>query len=191
MKLKITIAIAICTVFTAPVLAEDMKSLAMEGKGVIKAFGGTLKKELVSAMKSGGPTKAVKVCNIVAPEIASKVSADKGWTVSRSSHKLRNPNNKPDDFTRAAIEDFLVREQGGEKAVNLVKTAIVEENGKKIFRMVKAIPTGGVCLACHGGKSVKPETVAILKEHYPNDQARGFTAGQMRGVFTLQKVLSE
>lgn len=191
MKLKLTAIVAVCAIFTTPVLAEDMKSLAMEGKGVIKAFGGTLKKELVSAMKSGGPIKAVKVCNIVAPEIASKVSADKGWTVSRSSHKLRNPKNKPDDFTRAAIEDFLAREQGGEKAVDLVKTAIVEENGKKIFRMVKAIPTGGVCLKCHGGNSVSPETVAILKEHYPEDQARGFTAGQMRGVFTLQKVLSE
>ena len=68
MKLKLTTAIAACAIFATPVLAEDMKSLAMEGKGVIKAFGGTLKKELVSAMKSGGPIKAVKVCNIVAPD---------------------------------------------------------------------------------------------------------------------------
>ncbi len=191
MKTKLIAAFAVCSIFAAPAMAEDMKSLAMEGKGVIKAFAGTLKKELVGAMKSGGPTKAVKVCNIAAPEIASKISADKGWTVARSSHKLRNPANAPDDFTRAVIEDFLAREQSGEKAVDLVKTAIVDEDGKRIFRMVKAIPTGGLCLQCHGGKSVSAETVAVLKEHYPDDQARGFKAGQMRGVFTLQKVLSQ
>ncbi|MCP5001742.1 MAG: DUF3365 domain-containing protein [Hyphomicrobiales bacterium] len=191
MKLKLITLIAAGAICTTPVLAEDMKNLAMEGKGVIQAFGGTLKAELVSAMKSGGPTKAVIVCNVSAPEIASKVSADKGWTVARSSHKLRNPDNAPDDFTRATIEGFLAREQKGEKAVDMVKTAIVEEGGKKIFRMVKAIPTGGVCLKCHGGKSVSSETEAILKEHYPEDKARDFTAGQMRGVFTLQKVLSE
>lgn len=191
MKKSLFVLATALTLSFGPASAEDMKSLAMEGKGVIKAFGGTLKGELVSAMKSGGPTKAVRVCNVKAPEIATKISADKGWTVARSSHKLRNPGNAPDDFTRAAIEGFLARQEKGEKAADMVKIGIVEEGGKKVFRMVKAIPTGKVCMKCHGGNEVSAETVAILKEHYPEDKARGFTAGQMRGVFTLQKVLTQ
>ncbi len=191
MKKQITLAAVALAISLTPTMAEDMKALAMEGKGVIKAFGGALKHELVTAMKAGGPKNAVGVCNIKAPEIATKVSADKGWTIARSSHKLRNPDNKADDFTRKTIEEFLDRQEKGEKAADMVKVAIVEEGGKKIFRMVKAIPTGEVCLKCHGGKEVMPETEAVLKEHYPQDKARGFMVGQMRGVFTLQKVLSQ
>lgn len=44
---------------------------------------------------------------------------------------------------------------------------------------------------CHGGDQVKPEVEARLAELYPCNQARGFEMGQMRGVLTLTKVLSE
>ncbi len=36
---------------------------------------------------------------------------------------------------------------------------------------------------------MKPEVEEVLKTLYPEDQARGFAVGQMRGVFTLKKVL--
>ncbi len=58
-----------------------------------------------------------------------------------------------------------------------------------MFRMVKAIPTGEICLVCHGGAEVKPEVEARLAELYPDDRARGFGPGEMRGVFTLSKLL--
>ena len=170
-------------------VAADMKALTMEGKGVMMSFARALKGELVGAMKSGGPGKALKVCNIKAPAIAAMASKKSGWTVARSSHKLRNPTNKPDAFTAAAIKDFLDRIGKGEKAEKLIKTAIVEENGKKVFRLVKAIPTKGVCLKCHGS-SVKPEVLKKIKALYPEDQATGFRPGQMRGVFTLSKTLN-
>ena len=182
--LGLTIALA-----ASPVQAQDMQALALEGKGVMKAFGTALKKELVGAMKSGGPTKAVGVCNVKAPQIADQVSGTSGWSVARSSHKLRNQANMADAFTSAAIDKFLKREAMGETTGKMVETAIVEENGKKVFRMVKAIPTQGVCLACHG-TNIKPDVEAILKKHYPDDQATGFKPGKMRGVFTLKKILN-
>ena len=189
-----SIALGVAIMFALPALpatAADVKALTGEGKQVIKAFGGALKAELTAAMKSGGPVKAVAVCNTKAPEIASAVSSDKGWTVARSSHKLRNPDNAPDDFTRQAIEEFLTRQEAGEDPTNMAKAAITEEDGKKTFRMVKAIPTASLCLNCHGNVEVKPETEEVLAKHYPEDQARGFKTGEMRGVFTLQKALDQ
>ncbi|HQF31154.1 MAG TPA: DUF3365 domain-containing protein, partial [Hyphomicrobiales bacterium] len=73
----------------------------------------------------------------------------------------------------------------------MVKAGIVEEDGKKLFRLVKAIPTGEVCLNCHGGAEVKAETAEMLAKYYPEDQARGFTLGQMRGVFTLSREVTD
>lgn len=173
----------------APAWGGEIDALKDEAGALIKRFAGDLKGELVSAIDSAGPAKAIAVCNVRAPAIADDISQASGWTVARSSHRLRNPANAPDDFTAAAIAEFLQRQADGDKPETMVKAAIREENGKRVFRMVKAIPTGEVCLACHGGASVKPDVAAAIAEVYPDDAARGFMIGEMRGVFTLRKTL--
>jgi hypothetical protein len=65
---------------------------------------------------------------------------------------------------------------------------VVEKDGSKQFRFMKAIPTGEVCLACHGS-SIAPAIAATLDEAYPDDQARGYKLGDVRGAFTLSKPL--
>jgi hypothetical protein len=45
-------------------------------------------------------------------------------------------------------------------------------------------------LNCHGGDNVKPPIIEKLAELYPDDMARGFSEGEMRGVFTLSKQLN-
>jgi Protein of unknown function (DUF3365) len=178
-----SIAIGICSQAAG---AADQAELAAEGKALIQEFSETLKAELMAAMEKGGPVEAIAVCNTRAPEIAAAVSKD-GWTVARSSHRLRNPENAPDAYTAAAIEDFLAREAAGQPAADLVRAEIVEDQGGHVFRMVKAIPTAGLCVSCHGGEEVAPEVRGKLAELYPQDQARGFSEGEMRGVFTLKK----
>lgn len=178
--------------FTAmPALAaeEDMTALMGEAKTLIETFAGTLQGELKSAIQAGGPVNAISVCNEKAPQIALDAPSDPAWTIGRSSHRLRSPDNAADAYTAAAIEDFVAREAAGEALDTLMQAEIVEENGARVFRMVKAIPTGEACLACHGGDNVNEDVVAKLAELYPTDQARGFSQGQMRGVFTLTKLL--
>ena len=170
--------------------AADKAALADEGKALMQQFGGALKAELQAAIKDRGAPHAIEVCNIRAPEIAASVSQDSGWKVARSSHRLRNPDNAPDAYTAAVIDDFLARQAAGESAETLVRAEIVDEDGGQTFRMVKAIPTGEVCLNCHGGDEVKPAVSEQLARLYPGDEARGFSAGEMRGVFTLIKPLN-
>lgn len=175
---------------TAAIAAEpDMAALAAEGKKVMMSFGKSLKGELVKAMKEGGPTNAIPVCHLKSPKLAEVAAKSSGWTVRRSSHKLRSRNNTADGYTRMAIDEFLARQAKGEDPKKMIKTAVVEDGGNKVFRLVKAIPTDKVCLNCHGASEVKPEVEKVLKKYYPNDAARGFKAGEMRGVFTLSKVL--
>lgn len=170
--------------------SQDKARLAEEGKALIGQFAGALKAELAGAIEAGGPVNAVEVCHMRAPEIAASVSgASEGWVIARSSHKLRNPSNAPDAFTEAAIEEFLARQEAGAVAADLVTTDIVDEEGGPVFRMVKAIPTDALCLSCHGGAEVAPEVEAALARIYPQDEARGFRQGEMRGVFTLRKSL--
>jgi len=63
---------------------------------------------------------------------------------------------------------------------------IVTENGKKVFRYMKAIPTQDVCLKCHG-TDIDPAVIKALDETYPNDKAQGFKEGNIRGAFTISQ----
>lgn len=189
MMKKTTVAVLAALSISSVALAEQAGN-ADEAKGLIKQFATQLKGELVAAMKAGGPTNAISVCKDKAPAIAASLSEQSGWDVARTSLKTRNPNNAPDDWERAVMEQFEADKAAGKDPKTLAKAEVVEADGGKTFRFMKAIPTGEVCLACHGGDNVKPEVEAKLAELYPQDTARGFSVGDIRGAFTLSKPLN-
>jgi cytochrome c553 len=174
---------------TGAVVADDaMQANIQEGKSIIKAFMGDLKGELTKGMKQGGALNAINACNTVAPQISDSHSQMTGWSVARTSLKVRNTGNAPDDWEMAVLKEFESRKAAGEDPMKLVKADVVEENGRKVFRMMKAIPTAKACTSCHGANIDEP-VAKKLDELYPEDQARGFKVGDLRGAFTLKKPL--
>lgn len=171
-----------------PAMSADMNALKAEAVGTIKKFGGALKGELQKAMKAGGPVKALGACNTEAPKIAAQMSSPKGWTVSRTSLKYRNPGNRPDAFELETLKMFEAKKAAGTPVSKLARAEIVELDGAKVYRLVKAIPTGGVCLNCHGSK-LKPEVLQKINALYPGDMAQGFKVGDIRGAFSVYKPL--
>ena len=150
------------------------------------AFGQALKSELVAGMQSGGPLAAIEVCNTRAPAIAESVSLEQGMQVSRVSLRNRNPGNAPSDWQEAVLLDFEERVEMGEDAGGLSWQKTVETGQGKEYRFMKAIPTGGVCLACHG-KTLAPDVRSAIAELYPEDKATGFSEGDLRGAFVVVK----
>jgi len=165
--------------------AKPADPLTAEARAIVGKFAEKLKGELVASMKSDGPVKAIGVCNISAPAIAKEVSAD-GWTVNRTSLKLRNASAAPDAWEKAGLEYFDAEKAKGADPMKLERSEVVEKDGKKTFRYMKAIPTAEPCLACHGGE-IKEPVKAKLTELYPKDQATGYKEGDIRGAFTLSK----
>jgi hypothetical protein len=159
---------------------------AAEAKALVAKLQSTLQGELVGAMKEGGPAKAIEVCRDRAPKVASEISRESGWTVARTALKVRNPKNAPDAWEKKVLEEFASRAAAGEDVAALEKSEVVEAGGARTFRFMKAIRTGEPCLSCHGG-SMKPELAAKVKALYPEDQATGFSAGDLRGAFTLAR----
>lgn len=184
---KVTfIALALAAGFaTTTPAAADTEAHTQASRAAVKQFFGSLKGELVAALKKGGPTHAIGVCNTKAPGIAEKLSAEKGWSIGRTSLKLRNPANAPDAWEKKVLNTFESRKAKGESPKGMEYSEVVDDSGKKVFRYMSAIPTAPKpCLACHGGKI--PEKVdAALKDMYPDDKARGYKAGDIRGAFTI------
>jgi hypothetical protein len=164
----------------------DYSNDAALAKASVMALGGSLKGELVKAMQAGGPIAAIPVCHEKAPAIAQQVSTEKGVTVSRTSLKPRNPDNAPTAWQQTVLEDFEARKAKGEDPQKMAYSAVVESGGKKEFRFMKAIPTAGLCLNCHGA-TVQPEVLTKVKELYPEDKATGYVVGDIRGAFVVTK----
>lgn len=186
--------ILLCSLpFTA--MAEDKSTSpdparTAQSKAVVQEFFGRLKGELEAAIKAGGPVNAIEVCHKMAPSIANELSTKHNMHVARTSAKTRNADNAPDVRELAVLQQFEVRKAAGESPETLNYSEVVETNGKKEFRYMQAIimpPESKMpCLKCHG-ENIDEKVAAKLKELYPNDQARGYKAGDLRGAFSIRQ----
>ncbi len=163
---------------------------AAKSRAAVKTFAKRLKGELVAAIKSGGPVAAIGVCNSAAPAIAHETSEATGWRVGRTALKLRNPANAPDDWERKVLERFEAEIARGTDPKTLEHYEVATLDGKRVFRYMKAIPVAKPCLTCHGAK-LEPKLAARIKALYPEDQATGFSLGQLRGAFTIVQPLEK
>lgn len=166
----------------------DTAALEQQAQALVQQFGDQLKSVLQTSLQSGGPVKAIEVCKINAPEIARDTGAKADWSVGRTSLKVRNPANRPDSWEAAILARWNEQVAQGTPVAGLKASETVTENGTTYFRYLQAIPTGEMCLNCHGS-DLKPQVQAALKAQYPEDQATGFKAGDLRGAFTLRKAI--
>ncbi len=185
---QIIFFVTVSLLTVAPAQAEEVDGHVQQSRQAVKMFFGKLKGQLQSAMKAGGPVKAIEVCSKQAPQIAKEVSQKTGLQIARTSLKTRNPGNVPDQWEKAVLEEFEARKVKGEHPEQMEKAEILEQNGKQVFRYMKAIPTGELCLKCHGS-NIEPAVTAKLDKLYPDDKARGFKKGDIRGAFTIIKNL--
>ncbi|MEE4216894.1 MAG: DUF3365 domain-containing protein [Xanthomonadales bacterium] len=179
---------ALCFLAAAASAPADGPTEREKAMAATAGFGTALKAELVGAMQSGGPLAAIEVCNTRAPDIAAAVSLEQGVEVSRLSLKNRNPDNAANEWQANVLKTFEERVEEGEDAGSLTWQETVEVDGQEEYRFMKAIPTGGVCLACHG-KNIDPAVTEKLAELYPEDKATGFSEGELRGAFVVSRKL--
>jgi hypothetical protein len=155
-------------------------------KTAIQALAGALQTELKGAMQAGGPVAAIEVCNTQAMPITQKVASEQGLFLSRVSLKNRNSANLPNEWQTDVLEDFERQKAAGKAIDSLVWSETVNVNGEQEFRFMKAIPTGGICLACHG-TALSPEVSQVLADLYPTDRATGYHEGDIRGAFVATR----
>ncbi len=172
----------------ASVADADNTALLEDARKVASAVPARLLGVLTEEISKNGVASAVEVCNTKAPQMAKAASEQTGWTIKRVSLRNRNPKAVPDAWERAALEEFDRRAAAGESPAALEKSILVEQDGKKEFRYVKALPVQPLCLSCHGNADNIPADVAAkIKTLYPEDKGVGYSVGQIRGAITIRK----
>nr|VFJ61900.1 MAG: Protein of unknown function (DUF3365) [Candidatus Kentron sp. DK] len=174
-----------CGTALADDAASGVDKRIAANRQVVQEVFAALKGELEKALEAGGPAGAISVCKEKVPEIGKRFGKKyPGWRIRRTTLKTRNPANAPDAWEKQVLEEFEARKAAGEDPKGIEHSAFVEQDGKRVFRYMKAIPTLEVCTLCHGS-AILPDVVAKLDEMYPEDTARGFEIGDIRGAFTI------
>lgn len=189
MKLLVITVLIVCCFSPLANPQQTINQNQQEARLLVKALASDLKTELSAAMSKGGPIQGVEVCRLRAAPIAKNISQGSGWEVGRTSLKVRNQNNTPDDWEVKILKQFQLRQAEGEDISKMEYSALETYGEQSVFRYMKAIPTKGLCFACHG---MKVDSAVTQKIHalYPNDQATGFNINDIRGAFSLSNLNS-
>jgi len=159
------------------------EELAAVTRHIAEDYMTDLKGELLEALKdSAGTAGAIYVCAERAPEISAHYSSLPGLTVRRTSKRVRNPNNAPDEYELKMLDILEQRPAFGSQ--DHYEWETVGDAMK--FRFVKAIKTSSACLKCHGDPDKMEDDVkAAIAARYPDDQATGFKLDELRGILTV------
>jgi hypothetical protein len=168
---------------------EPPSEALQKARAAADALSKDLKARLVRELGAEGPIGAVRVCSEVAQEVAARHSVE-GLMVRRVSLKWRNPADQPDEYERAALEQLEEQHAAGRLPDEVYE--MVEQPEGKTLRYLRPIKIVGACLNCHGDPEKMPsEVAALVRERYPEDNAVGYRAGDLRGVVSVQVRLED
>jgi Protein of unknown function (DUF3365) len=145
--------------------------------------------ELLKAIESSGPLRAIVVCKYTVPEIASAISRKYGARVTRVSLAPRNPSlGWGDAWEQKVLMAFDERVAKGEKPEGMEHHEVVAEPAGKFLRYMRALPMVPACMHCHGAPAQMSESIRSQLSHdYPHDKALGVALGKVRGAVTYKK----
>ena len=181
-SVPVLVAIALLTVACQFGTEESVSVADLErAQATLAPFKEQLVDALMGALNEGSPESAIHVCRDRAPEIAAQLSVN-GVRMGRTSHKTRNPGNAPESWVEPLLAAYL------ENPTHTTPRAVFIDDATLGY--VEPIYVMPFCLSCHG-PAIEPALLEEIQSIYPQDQATGFKANDLRGLFWVTLPLSE
>ena len=155
--------------------APPADTRAERARAAVATFKGSLKQALTTAINDQGLAGAIDVCAREAPRLADAGSQG-GLRIGRATRKPRNPANAATGWQADALATYEAMRP--ELRAAHVYTRDLPDGA---LAYAEPLSAEGLCLACHG-KTLAPEVTLALSSRYPEDQATGYAAGDLRGV---------
>lgn len=130
--------------------------------------------DLFGKVFSEEETPNLEICGPEAKAIAMKVAGEKGVKIGRTSFRLRNKANVPPAWAEAYVADK-------------VEEKIYVQNADGRIAALFPLRMQSNCETCHGDPATMDEAVKdLLAEHYPDDEATGFSSPGLRGYLWVE-----
>jgi len=156
--------------------------LKEKGQAIVASTFASLSSRLQAAISEGGFQQAVGVCKLAAVPITDSLERVHQVTIKRATNKSRNPDNQANEDEQRVLANYqalLDQKQALEP--------ILQELESGDYQFYAPILTGKLCLNCHGKEheDLSSDLAAYIKTLYPADQAMGYNAGDLRGVWSV------
>jgi hypothetical protein len=161
------------------VLVED--EFVKAGRDIAMKAQNYLGSQLMGAIHSGGFAYAVEFCHLKASVIMDSLSNVYDAEIFRRTDKARNPDHQASDDEIAYMEE--VKKMNTEERL-LTARKVETDSGVVCYF---PILTKEMCLSCHGrpNMDIERRTLKRIDALYPEDKARGYHQGDVRGLFSV------
>ncbi len=134
-------------------------------------------RDYISSVVHGEPEhNYALVPQVVATQVAKRITRDSKYYVRQVSLRYRNPENRPDPFETAQLERFA---RGNAHEMYQV----VESGGKESFRYLLPMQAEKSCLACHGEYDKAPR---FVRERFPRGHySYNYKLGEVIGAVSV------
>ncbi|TVR82807.1 MAG: DUF3365 domain-containing protein [Chitinophagaceae bacterium] len=167
--------------------SDDLGEFKITAEKIISKAQKNLMQAVTGAIEENGIAYAISYCNEQALELTSEVIEDERMTVSRVSHKYRNPANAANSEELKIIQSYIESLDQ-----DIVPEPIVRTDDTFKIYYTPLLLASPLCLNCHGEveKEIQVEDFIAIQMLYPNDKAVDFKMGELRGLWKV-KVLKE
>jgi PAS domain S-box-containing protein len=122
------------------------------------------------------------VPQVVATQIAKRITKDSPYYVRQVSMRYRNPNNRPDPYETARLQEFAAR---AAKETSEVVTA----GGIPTFRYMLSMAAEKSCLKCHGKFEEAPK---FIQDRFPRGHySYNYKEGEIIGAVSVSVPMAE
>lgn len=184
MKETLTLFVFIWALISCdPSLSEkEIRQYRKQGDEIVLSATETLSGALMSKMKEGGAPEAIVFCNQAALPITSELAKSHGVEIKRTSLKIRNPENLPNEEELKVLHYYEDKRAEGKELNPLVS---LDRNGQPNY--YAPIEVQSKCLICHGtrNRELSPKIDSLIKAKYPGDLAVGYQDGDLRGIWSI------
>jgi hypothetical protein len=167
--------------------SAEVREIRALGERAITRVGMSLVSEVSSTIAKQGVEKAVEVCHLKALPLTGEIIAGmpRITAVKRTSLKLRNPANAPDEAEKRALDRFAWKLDDGNPPSVLIQRLDHPAVGTE-WRVYRPVVILQQCVTCHGAVENQPPGLrATLQERYPDDAASGYRLHDWRGLIRV------
>ena len=166
---------------------EIFEAATKVGEQIAMASQKTLATNLKTAISQQGVEYAIEFCKLQAMPLTDSLSKKFAAQIRRTSIKIRNPANRPNDLESQILDAYQYNvENGLDLAANLQR---IDQD--YLLYTHPIVLNNPLCLNCHGkpGDQITDEHAQLLTSLYPDDEAVGYQLGELRGMWSI--VLSQ
>jgi PAS domain S-box-containing protein len=134
-------------------------------------------RDYMSSVVKGEPDNNYNlVPQVVATNVAKRLTIGSDYYVRQVSLRYRNPNNRPDDFETEQLTRFAGKAPPE-------TASIVAQKGREVFRYMLAMKAEKSCLECHGEYDKAPQ---FVRERFPRGHySYNYQLGEIIGAVSV------